>query len=286
MRRIIGTEKLNEQVKEQSLQLQKIISLLQYSVLDEAEVKNLATYAKCANLVSLMAPMDVPEQQFIRVGTKSDGGYVMLNAFANIKAAYSFGIGTDVSWDLAIAEKGIPVWMYDHTVESLPTNHHLFHFGKTGVCGLNRNDSRLRPLADLMAQNQHQKETGLILKLDVEGAEWDVLDFASSSTLSQFSQIAIELHNLTAFQNGKHYENMVRVLEKLSVTHQSVHVHANIVDSPLWIGDKVLPTQLEVTFARRSDYNNQFLPCSRTFPTKLDYPWCSGVPELKLGRFS
>ena len=69
LRRIVGTEKLNDHAKNQNMQLQKILSILEYSVLDPQRVRESILYQRCATLISLMTPMDVPGQQFVRVGT-------------------------------------------------------------------------------------------------------------------------------------------------------------------------------------------------------------------------
>ena len=49
--------------------------------------------------------MDVVNYDYVRVGRDSDGGYVMVNDFKNIKNAYSCGINDDISWDLDFVDK-------------------------------------------------------------------------------------------------------------------------------------------------------------------------------------
>ena len=78
-------------------------------------------YRRCREIINLLSPMDVEGVGYVRVGGDNDGGYVMLDDFKRkIEAAYSFGIGSDVSWDEAMACRGIDVFMYDHTIEELP----------------------------------------------------------------------------------------------------------------------------------------------------------------------
>ncbi|MDR2776538.1 MAG: hypothetical protein LBB17_00620 [Puniceicoccales bacterium] len=59
------------------------------------------------------APKDVVDKNLVRIGCDHDGGYIMVDDFGKCDAAYSFGIGNDVSWDLDIAKRGIDVFMYD-----------------------------------------------------------------------------------------------------------------------------------------------------------------------------
>ena len=42
-----------------------------------------------------------------------------IDDFDNIKIAYSFGISKNIQFDKALADKGIDVFMYDHTINSL-----------------------------------------------------------------------------------------------------------------------------------------------------------------------
>ena len=53
----------------------------------------------------------------IRLGRNFDGGYVLLDDFADVGAALSLGINDDASWDLDIAQRNIPVQQFDHTID-------------------------------------------------------------------------------------------------------------------------------------------------------------------------
>ena len=73
----------------------------------------------------------------MRIGTNSDGGYILLDIFENVKIAYSFGISTEISFDKALADKNIDVYMYDHTIEKLPFSNLKFHWKKVGITDQN-----------------------------------------------------------------------------------------------------------------------------------------------------
>ena len=64
----------------------------------------------------LILPKEVVGKKRILLGEKDDGCYVLLDDFENIKYAYSFGIYTNIQFDKALADKGIDVYMYDHTI--------------------------------------------------------------------------------------------------------------------------------------------------------------------------
>jgi hypothetical protein len=126
----------------------------------------------------------------------------------------------------------------------------------------------------------------LIMKMDIEGCEWDVFQQAEASILEQFSQITIEFHGLiAAAYDSIALDTVVSVLRKINKTHQSVHLHANGSAIPLWIGGLVLADVMEVTYFRRDDGKRKFVPCVRQFPTELDQPTYEGGFDVYLGRF-
>jgi len=284
-------EKLRAQVRdaqESALkQRQMLVALgnaLQSS--DPSEARSSTTYKRCAEIIRLLSPMELRDARYVRVGKDYDGGYIMLDTFETdkIEAAYSFGISKDASWDEAIAVRGIDVFMYDHTIDTLPAQNPRFHFFKTGLAGFQTGES-LKTLDQLMAANAHEGNSSLILKMDIEGCEWDVLEQVSSERIGQFSQIVIEFHKLTPFGSEASHRGTVQALEKINLTHQSVHVHANSVAVPVWIGGLVLPSLIEVTFVRRSDFAGRFEPGTRRFPTELDMPTHPQWPDILLGGF-
>ena len=69
---------------------------------------------KC--IYHLISPKEVLDKNRILMGSKTDGAYVMIDDLNNVKNAYSFGIKNNVIFDKALADKGIDVYMYDHTI--------------------------------------------------------------------------------------------------------------------------------------------------------------------------
>ena len=82
--------------------------------------------AAILDFLSYLTPRRAVRFEKIRLGRDGDGGYVMLDDFSGVSSALSFGIETDCSWDTAIAERGIEVHQYDHTVDGPPTDHPQF----------------------------------------------------------------------------------------------------------------------------------------------------------------
>ena len=224
--------------------------------------------------------IDHPELHYVRVGRLFDGGYIMVDDFSSVRAIYSCGINDDVSWDLDIAERTrADIFMYDHTIDGLPAQHPKFHFFKTGITGeFDANHPELETLPRLIERNGHTDDRNMILKMDIEGAEYLTFAEIDRNTLTRFSQIVLELHFLTAPDME---DTICFVLEKLNATHQLVYVHANNNSPFLFVGGKILPETIEATYLRKGSY--RFKESSRFFPTELDTPNCPAAPDIAMG---
>ena len=291
IRKIIGTDKIINQLLLNQERNRKQLLLISNAIVvlmqENSSVKESIIYKKTNELKSLLSPKKVLGFELIRVGKKNDGGYVMLNNdfFKSSPIAYSFGISNDTSWDLAIANLGKDIYMYDHTIDKLPTNNPKFNFFKIGLTG-SLVSSNLKTIEELLIMNNHQDETNLLMKMDIEDCEWDVFNTVSSDILNQFSQIVLEFHNLSPFLDNAKYNIVVNVLKKLNLTHQSVHIHANTdLSVPHIMLDMVLPELLEVTFVRRKDIVNSLKENDQIYPLDIDESTFQNNPDLFLGKF-
>ena len=218
----------------------------------------------------------------VRIGRDNDGGYLMWNDFSKKKIAYSIGINDDVSWDHDMAMRGLSVYQYDHTIEDIPEHLEQFHFYQRGLGTVADADNpQLMTLPQMLEQNGHLQEKGMILKIDIEGAEWEFLNDVESAVLEQFSQIVFEFHNLT---NLKYEEKMKNALKKLNKTHQLIHIHPNNYGSYLLQGGKILPELIEGTYLLRTEY--EFMDRTHSFPVELDQINCPYLAEISLGEWN
>jgi hypothetical protein len=215
----------------------------------------------------------------IRLGRDHDGGYVMLDDFEDVRAALSFGIDGECSWDIDIAAHGIDVYQFDHTVDGPPTANHRFRFFKKRIAatasGLAEN------LGSALAKVPPSDTNRAILKIDIEGSEWEVLDAASVEELSRFSQLLGEFHDFHKAFDPAWRGTAQRVMTKLRSVFEVVHVHGNNYAPVHVIANIPIPEGLELTFANRAMYT--FDASSEIFPTTLDQPNCEIHPDIFLG---
>lgn len=257
-------------------------SIIQESQLPDTDQISSLKFAFIERMRGLFPVMHVDGgYHFVRVGRKNDGGYVMVDDFKNRKIAYSIGIADDVSWDRDMAKRGFEVYMYDHTIDGLPENNDKFHYFKTGLgSSANLLDPSMKTLDRMLQDNGHENERGMVLKVDIEGAEYDVFSEIDESVLNRFSQIVIEFHGLV---QSEHEQKIKGALEKLNQTHQLVHLHPNNYGSYMLSGHKVLPELIEATYLLKTEY--KFEHKKMCFPTELDMINCIYLPDIILGTW-
>lgn len=129
--------------------------------------------------------------------------------------------------------------------------------------------------------NGHESHRDLILKMDVEGAEWDALMDLESETINQFRQIVFELHDMYLPHT---FEKICKVLSQLNKTHQCVHVHGNNYGPSKCIGGMVMPHALEVLYVRKEDY--KYVPSHHFYPREFDMPCNPNADEMILGYWN
>ena len=231
------------------------------------------------NVRELISIMDVvPKGNLVRIGKNNDGGYLMLDDFVERGGvAYSLGIAADVSWDKDMADRGYDIFMYDHTINALPEDNVRFHWKKVGVAADKEYGSEFETLEQMLDENGHSLTKEMILKMDVEGAEWGCFSMTSTDTLDQFDQIVLELHQIIEFWIK---ESILEVLKKINQTHQCIHVHLNNYSSHIMVDSVPYADSIEVTFVNRRKYS--FVKSSHYLPHEKDQPCNPLMPELIL----
>ena len=228
----------------------------------------------------LIVPKNVIGKKKVLIGEKTDGCYVLLDDFKDVKIAYSFGIFNKIQFDKNLADRGIDVYMYDHTINSLPFNNSKFHWKKIGISGKKKKSKQLKSLEELIKENGHSSEKNMILKMDVEHCEWDSLKDISNDILNQFKYIAIEFH----FTNGKkeiklYYE----VLKKFQKTHQVFYLRCHGRSNIVTFGNNRICRFLEVSYIIKKD--NTFSKDESIYPIyEFDFfpPKNNGKSEINL----
>jgi len=240
--------------------------------------KDATDHDRIFELLALLTPWDIDLDKF-RIGRRGDGGYVAADQLHPKQAILSYGISNEVSFDLEMAEAGFKVWQFDHTIDGAPVAHDNLIFHKEGVAGRDRPDEKLFTV-EAHAERFAINLDGAILKMDVEGSEWDVFDQMSPDTLGRFDQIFVELHSLGRLSRPRFAGIFSRVMAKLNAQFTLFHVHANNARPLVPVETFFTPGLLEVSFVRTDLVKRRR---SRTwYPTDLDFPNVAKKPDLNL----
>jgi Methyltransferase FkbM domain len=235
---------------------------------------------RIVELTEMMIPCEARGFGKVRLGNKHDGGYILLDDFQNIDATFSLGISDDVSWDVDVANKSVQVYQYDHTILGPPVSHPGFHFYQKRIGTAAESGETI---AAILSQHGVTRIGSAIMKMDIEGAEWGVLDETTDDTLALFSQITGEFHGFDEVLDDKWFECALRVISRLNKHFSLVHVHGNNFGQLIVIDEVLFPRSLELTFANRSRY--ALAPSNEVFPGQLDAPNNPNLPDCGLGHF-
>ena len=207
----------------------------------------------------------------------------MVDEFKAVEAAYSLGICDDVSWDIDIALRGVPLFQYDPTIECLPAEHDLFNWHPIWIGGHSDPAENRDTLENIVKNNGHEQSRDLLLKCDIEESEWPLLQQTPNRVLQQFRQMVFEIHTLAFLADSHHGNNVRRALLNLTASHHVVHVHANNFAGWNVVGGVPIPSVLELTLMRKDA--GDFVVSNEIFPTDMDMPCNPDAADLFLGNF-
>ena len=171
--------------------------------------------------------------------------------------------------------------MYDHTINDLDFNSYnigqnknfehdinyyknKLHFFQIGITGSNNHKNNMKTLKEILRDNGHLDEKNMILKMDVEGFEWDVINGLSDDILKRFKYITLELH-LDNNPPDFHYN----VIKKLSKFHQAIFIRFNNAGNLIQFGNNKICSLMEITYMIKE--GNEFIRDNSIYPIKEFY---------------
>src|SRR5215211_1604977 len=175
-------------------------------------------------ILAELQPVALKNCTLKRFGSANDGGYLMCeNLIAPLDTAYSYGVGTNDDWGCDVSRRyHVTVHEYDCFDPARPIcdgGRFDFH----NECVGNRTDYRDSRFFDtLEKQISKNGDTGrrMILKMDIEGGEWESLLAVPDEVLVSIPQLAMEMH-------GSDDPNILEVLRKLKRNFYLVNLHFN-----------------------------------------------------------
>ena len=183
-------------------------------------------------LFDMLQPVALTNCQLERFGEAHDGGYLMCgNLLRGVQSAYSYGIGGYDKWGCDISTTfDLTVHQYDCFNTRQPSCFYgdtVFHAECVGDT-TNRVEGRVfDTIVNHFAKNGDSSKR-IVLKIDVEGAEWDSLLSVPDAVLRQIDQMAVEFHwvedeRFHWVQDERH----LRVVRRLKQFFHIGHIHFN-----------------------------------------------------------
>jgi len=225
-----------------------------------------------------------PCKKYERFGEDNDGGYVMCTDGLDkgLVGAYSYGINGFDGWGMAIASRyKIPLNEYDCTSSKRPKVCKGCEVHFHGECIMHNNGDaeveaeNMRGIGDQRAADNegeaststkvtaksfktlsqmfkdagqaNAKERSLMLKIDVESAEWKVFAEEPVENMKKFREIVVEYHWIHEVDKHKLYLQAVKKIEQAGFS--VAHMHGNNYGGPMQeYGDYQIPDVIEVTY--------------------------------------
>lgn len=221
------------------------------------------------------------DKPLIRLGGDRDGGYLIPDDLANIKACFSPGVGRTSNFELACANLGMDVYMADASVNSPVIDDDRFNFSKKFIGAKNRQN--FITLENWIHSTGIAEGSDLLLQMDVEGYEYEILKNINAETLDRFRIIVIEFHRLTSIEYPYHFQYIKNTFDKLLKDHTCVHIHPNNGCELRNIKGVEVPGAAEFTFLRKDRIKKESAVGS--LPHPLDRDNIKAFKSLKLPEF-
>ncbi len=237
--------------------------------------------------VALLTPyeIDIPKR---RLGPNGDGGYIFADRLSPEQTILSYGISYFYELEAERAAAGHSVYMFDHTIEGINRTHPNMLWHREGCSGVSRPSDSLFSVEDHL-KKYNIKGDRLILKMDVEGAEFEAIGLMPEDTLLRFEQIVVELHGIKGLVDPTYRSLFVQMLTRLNRHFTLFHVHPNNfdvgpphghpADGIVAVSGIPVSNLLECSFIRTNIVSRG--PNQTLYPTPLDFP-CMKTQRDKL----
>jgi hypothetical protein len=228
------------------------------------------------NFIDLIVNMTVGVPLKMIGKLKVDGSYPIAKV-KNMKNSrvISVGVGKNMIFDEGMALLGASVWLYDHTVRpkiKKKFQSKLF-FSPIGIRGEQKVLDCLT-LSEILARSKNSKSYNqTILKIDCEGAEWDVFLNTPIDILAEIDQINIELHHLDRIFELEYYKKYMKVLQKLNKKFVVTYIAVNNFTPTVKLNNGLKwPFTIEIHLLNKF-LLNEFKPAHITpgIPNKLSF---------------
>lgn len=170
-----------------------------------------------------LQPVKLKNCELRRFGEKHDGGYLLCgNLLDGVESGYSYGISGYDGWGCDVSRTlRVPVHQYDCFDLTRPMcerGNTVFHEECVGsAAGVQ--EGRLFDTVEAHVAKNGDIGKRLLVKMDVEGAEWATFEATPDGILQRIDQLAVEFHGTD--------EQFIPAILKLKQFFHVAHLHWN-----------------------------------------------------------
>ena len=182
-----------------------------------------------AELFAELKPVLLENCELTRFGPSDDGGYIMCrNLLAGSEVGYSFGIEGRDEWGCEMHEMHrMPIHQYDCFDTRAPVcpDGTKLNFNPECISGNSSlKKEKFFTLDQLVEKNADAGKRKLV-KMDIEGDEWETFKDASTEVLENIDQMVVEFHEVN---NPEFLKTMRRLKEHFYIVN--LHYNNNACD--------------------------------------------------------
>lgn len=220
--------------------------------------------------------------ELIRMGPKSDGGYLIPNDLSNIEACFSPGVANEFGFEIDCYNNGMKLFLADKSVERPIIPNIEFQFKKKFISCFSREgfitmDNWVR--SSLNKDNN----SDLLLQMDIEGHEYASIINMSQNLLNRFRIMVIEFHDLDKIWTKSFFSFVNIAFEKILMCHTCVHIHPNNHCGYRMKNGIKIPRVMEFTFIRNDRIKTKFP--KKNFNHELDVDNDTKSPPIVLPKY-
>lgn len=179
-----------------------------------------------------------------------------------------------------MAELGYQVIEYDGSIEKSPYTHPNITFHKKFV-GLHDEDSTIT-LKSLLQDNKLDKTQANILQIDIENAEWEMLEGIEIGILAEFfAQIIFEFHGCNP-EEEQGFHQRITQLKRLNEFFCPIHLHFNNHGKIFYSQGLFFSTSIEVSYLNQKFIADKTKRISEGVLENLDTPTWISNPEIPI----
>jgi hypothetical protein len=151
--------------------------------------------------------------ELVRIGGNNDGGYLIPNDLEGITTCFSPGVDVTASFEKDLLGRGIKSHLADASVNAPPDGLEVASFEKMFLGGVADKDH--------ITLEQWTRRSGgyvgdWILQMDIEGSEYDLLDYIFSNNFQvNIRYLIVQFH----YRSPTNDEKLQRYFDLLKATH-------------------------------------------------------------------